>query len=64
MKNRPDEPKRSDPAASAVEGHRAHPEKFELSIELDDVVAAAILDSILRAKRRKVRGSGLGRRSK
>jgi hypothetical protein len=64
MTNRTDEPKAGNALASTVETHHAHPEKFDYSIGLDDVVAVAILDSILRAKRRKVRGAGLGRRSK
>jgi hypothetical protein len=64
MKNRGDDPKRRDSSASAVESQPAHPERAELSIELDDVLGVAILDSILRAKRRKARGPALGRRSR
>jgi hypothetical protein len=64
MKHRANDPKNSEPAASTVQGNAAEPVKFELPIDFDDVLAVAILDSVLRAKRRRSRSRGPARRPK
>jgi len=62
MKHRADDPKKSDSGLSTVHNDTAKPAKFELPIDLDDILAVAILDSVLRVKRRKSRSRGAPRR--
>jgi len=62
MEHRADDPKNSDSAVSTVHNNTAEPAKSELPIDFDDILAAAILDSVLRVKRRRSRSRGAPRR--
>ena len=62
MEHRADDPKHSDSAASTDQSNAAEPAKFELPIDFDDILAVAILDSILRVKRQRPRSRSAARR--
>lgn len=62
MKHREDDPKDGESPASSGQPNAAKAAKFELPIDLDDIVAVAIFDSILRVKRRKLRSRSTARR--
>jgi len=64
MKQRTNKPQQKESGSSTVEDNPAAPAKFELPIDFDDIVAAAVLDSILKSKRSRSRKSSAGRRSK
>jgi hypothetical protein len=64
MEHRADEPKNSGSTTAAVRSHPAEPAKFQLPIDFDDIVAVAILDSVLRLKRRRSRSRSTTRRPK
>ena len=64
MKHRADDQKNSDSAAATVQSNLAEPAKVELPLELDDIVAVAILDSVVKVKRRRSRSHGVSRRTK
>jgi hypothetical protein len=62
MEHRADDPKNSGSASSTVHRNTAEPPKFESPIDFDDILAVAILDSILRVKRRRRKSRGAARR--
>jgi hypothetical protein len=62
MDHRTDNPANKDSAASTVQSKIAEPAKYELPIGFDDILAIAILDSVLKVKRRKSRSRGATRR--
>jgi hypothetical protein len=62
MEHRADDPKNGGSASSTVHRNTAEPPKFELPVDLDDILAVAILDSILRVKRPRPRNRGAARR--
>jgi hypothetical protein len=62
MDHRTDNPANKDPAASTVQSKTAEPVKYELPIDFEDIVAVAILDSILKVKPRRSRSRGATRR--
>lgn len=62
MEHRADDPKNSDSAASTVQSNAAEPAKFELPIDFEDILAVAILDSILKVKPRRSRSRPPARR--
>jgi hypothetical protein len=62
MEHRADDPKKSDSGLSTVHNNPAKPATFELPIDFDDIMAVAILDSVLKVKRRRSRSRGAPRR--
>jgi hypothetical protein len=61
MKRRADEPKARQLPASNVQNNSATADKFELPLDLDDILAVAIFDAALRGKRRRFRRRGSAR---
>jgi hypothetical protein len=62
MKHREDKSKKrefSPPSSSPKKNEVA---RFELPLDLADILAVAVADSVLRAKRRKFRSRSVGRR--
>jgi len=62
MEQHADDPKNSDSTVSTVQSNIAEPAKFELPLDFDDILAVAILDSVLKVKRRRSKGRGTPRR--
>jgi hypothetical protein len=62
MDRRTDNPANKDSAAATVQSKTAEPAKYELPIDFEDIVAVAILDSVLKVKRRRSRNRGGTRR--
>ena len=61
MKRRADEPKARELPASNVKNNPATVEKIELPFDFDDILAVAILDTVMRGKRRRFRRRGSAR---
>jgi hypothetical protein len=64
MKHQTDESKNRNSVPSAVKSNPAESAKFELPMDLDDVLAVAIFDTILRGKRRRFGSRGAARKPK
>jgi len=62
MTHRAHDPKNSESASSTVRSTTAEPGKFELPVEFEDILAVAILDSVLRGKRRRSKNRAGARR--
>jgi hypothetical protein len=63
MAHRGDEPQNRDSTTSNAESKTAALTKYELPIDLDDIIGVAILDSALRVKQhRKWKRRGAARR--
>jgi len=62
MKQRIDNPKNREWPRWSAQTEEAEVAKFELPIDLDEILAVAIFDSVVRAKRRKFRSRGAARR--
>jgi hypothetical protein len=64
MKRRPEESNNNQSSSPSTQNTTLRPEKFELSLDFDDILAVAVFDSVLRVKRRRSKSRGAARRAK